>query len=299
MTTGADIHFALAFDKAALIGAHVTMRTVLDHLNPANRAYFHCFGPPLPAEDIACLRKTLDGSRRDYAIRFIDMSASRFLHMKWLGGFTTYLRLIIPPLCDVERIIYLDSDLLVFTDLGSLFYTHLDSCVMGAVSWHKRGISNDKHFFSEVGLDTSKPYFNAGVLLIDAIRWKEENITQRCLELGDRYGKSLPTADQTILNVVFNDAFSLLPRKYNTPVAPGRAPLSAEIYSDRVIHLVSHPKPWDLFGWLNGQYSLYRQEFAKTSLRSQMARRHFRDVWRTLRWSRAYWNCVRQRLSGR
>jgi len=291
-----DIHLALAFDTGALVGAHLTMRSILEHLSPTARANFHCYGPPLPASDIACLRSTLDSSGRDYNIEFIDVSPSRFASMKWQGGFATYLRLIIPALCEVERIIYLDSDLLVFTDLSHLFAWPLEECVLGAVSWHDGSVSNDQRFFRKLQMDSGEPYFNAGVLLVNAPRWKEENFTERCLQLGDRYGKALPTADQTILNIVFHGSFCSLPRKFNTPVVPGRASLACEVYQDRVIHLVSHPKPWDPFGFLNGQYALFRQELEKTALGPYSSTLTLKKCRRVLRWSAGYLKCLSRRL---
>lgn len=219
--------------------------------------------------------------------------------MKWQGGFATYLRLVIPEISCVDRLIYLDCDLLVFCDLTELAEVPLEGRPLGAVSWHDAHVSNDGRFLESLGMDTSKPYFNAGVLLVDVKRWKCAGITERCMALGDRYGTSLPTADQTLLNIVFHSSFTELPRKFNTPVEPGRAPLAPHVWQNRVIHLVSHPKPWDLWGGLNGQSKLFRIEFAKTALPPRSADiALLKRLQRTVRWSMPYWKCIRQRLRG-
>ncbi len=293
-----DVHIPLAFDSNALIGAHVTMRSALAHLNPSARAVFHCYGPSLSPEQETRIRHTLDTADREYVIRFATLSPSRFQHMKWLGGFATYLRIVIPEVSDTDRLVYLDADLLVFADLAELFAMPLGNQLLGAVSWHHADISNDKNLFKRLGQDSSALYFNCEVLLIDAAKRRQERITRRCLELGDQYGKALPTADQTILNLVFHKALLPIPKRFNTPVAPGRAPLPREMCSNRVIHFVSRPKPWDPLGWLNGQHRVFCTEVEKTALGLDDLRRGRAPFGRVIRWWRPYVKCTLGRLAG-
>ncbi|MEM2002938.1 MAG: glycosyltransferase, partial [Candidatus Methanomethylicaceae archaeon] len=171
------------------------------------------------------------------------------------------------------------ADLLVLADISQLYAISLEGHALGAVSWNKIAESNDRSFFEQLGMSTEAPYFNAGVLLIDANQWRKSNIGPRCFEVLDRYGAALPTMDQTVLNLVFYKSFFQLPRRFNTPVTASRPPLARSVVASRVIHLVAYPKPWDAFGFLNGQFELFQFWFRQTAYRGKRpSMLHMRNV---------------------
>ena len=67
--------------------------------------------------------------------------------------------------------------------------------------------SNDGEFFYDDGFPVERNYFNAGVLLFDAFKWRKEEWSNKCLDFGQTYGRGLPTADQTILNCLLGNKF--------------------------------------------------------------------------------------------
>lgn len=290
------VHFALAFDQGALIGAHVTMRTVLRHLTRSCKAVFHCYGPPISEEDLGQIHDTLRAVGTPYTLEFTTLTPERFSHLKWQGGFTTYLRLLIPTMIPAPRVIYLDSDLLVYANLAELWRTDLAGNALGAVSWDNWGSSNDSALCKHLGFDPRMPYFNAGVLLVDCDAWRAGSLTDQSLEVAEREKNHLPSAEQTILNIVFYNSVTLVPRRFNTPVDPGRPCLSAADRENRVIHLVSHPKPWELFGGLHGQFRLFVSEAKSTALPRYRIPLGLPAVNRMFRYSRAYLKCVKGRL---
>jgi lipopolysaccharide biosynthesis glycosyltransferase len=160
----------------------------------------------------------------------------------------------------------MDADLLVLCDLSELYDRDMQGYTLGAATWTSIELSNDRRFFEAIGLDLDAPYFNAGVLLIDRHNWVAQNVTAKCLDLAFRYRKTIPTVDQTILNLYFYKNYLHIPRYFNTPVSASRPPLSPESYRNRVIHLVAYPKPWEPLGVLNGQYHFFRFWLAKTEL---------------------------------
>jgi len=113
---------------------------------------------------------------------------------------------------EVERVLYLDADVVVRRPLDELWETDLDGCVLGAVRdpvipWAAAPAALP---WEDLGVDPDTPYFNAGVLVIDAGRWRSERITERALHvLGEH---RLRYADQCALNAVLAGQWA--------PVAP-------------------------------------------------------------------------------
>jgi lipopolysaccharide biosynthesis glycosyltransferase len=131
------------------------------------------------------------------------------------AGLFTYARLVSAELFpEIKRAIYLDTDVVVNRDLGELFDLDLCGFPIGAVQdrftpvashplsildWQNRGISADE------------PFFNAGVLLIDYARWREEKIGERALEFARGNKDICVRWDQTALNILlYKDRKSVL-----------------------------------------------------------------------------------------
>jgi lipopolysaccharide biosynthesis glycosyltransferase len=158
----------------------------------------------------------------------------------------TYARLqiahVIPD--SVSRLLFLDADLLVLGDLTELWNSELDGHVAGAV------LDN-----LDAQLKVNRPglelvprvqhYFNAGVLLIDPQRWREERISEKALE----YLKQNPTspfADQDALNVACNGIWKKLDSTWNCQDS-GKTDIARMSLAERpaIVHFFTRNKPWN------------------------------------------------------
>lgn len=121
---------------------------------------------------------------------------------------------------EVKRVLYLDVDMIVLSEISILYNTDLKSFPIGAVldpkikrfdnSWG--GIKN----YKELGLDGNTAYFNTGLLLIDVDRWKENNTTQKVIDCIEKNKSYLNYPDQYGLNVVFANEWFQIDRSWNT-----------------------------------------------------------------------------------
>ena len=131
---------------------------------------------------------------------------------------TAYFRVFAPYAVpkELDRILYLDVDMIVLEDISKLWYTDIGDAIFGAVqdlqkvvscSWG--GIPN----YKALGMSADTKYFNSGLLLIKAKEWREADITNRvfaCLHENLQY---INYADQYGLNVALvNQWFELDPR---------------------------------------------------------------------------------------
>lgn len=292
-----DMNLVFCIDRKGVVGLHTTLSSLLAHLCSSDPVSIYLFHASLSPHDIEQLAKTIAKSPQSANVRLIprDIEIGMFEPLKNHVGFgwMTYARILVPDLLsNLDRVIYLDNDLLVYADLHELWQHDLNGATIGCATWGNLSQSNDRLFAAEQGMPSERPYFNAGVLLIDVHKWNTLNCTNECMNIGLKYGSNLPSADQTILNVLFGDSFSAVPRRFNTPVTASRAPLSDADISDRVVHLVARPKPWDAFGSLNGQSALFDRELLRTVIPN------YRRPWprfQSLRLSPAYLKCLIKR----
>ncbi len=162
-------------------------------------------------------------------------------------------------LADVAgRAIYLDVDVLARGSLAPLATVALHGHPVGAVrSVHFPSIASwgavDR--WRELGLDPRAPFFNSGVLVIDAQRWRALAVGARCLDYLKSPAVRGANADQEALNVVLHAAWEPLDPMWNqqTPMLdPSHA--AVLLFTDeqvrealddpRVVHFLARPKPW-------------------------------------------------------
>ena len=119
-----------------------------------------------------------------------------------------YYRLILAEIIpDLNRIIYLDGDTLIYDDLSEMYNLEMENnIILGFVD-------NSYKKAEEFGIQTYK-YIVSGVLLINLKEIRKENITQKFFEFMDKYQDKLTQEDQTVINIVLHGRIGLLPPKF-------------------------------------------------------------------------------------
>lgn len=94
-----------------------------------------------------------------------------------------YLAEIIPS--DVERIIYLDSDIIMVDDISKLWEADMNNTVVAAPEYCHANFTdyfNEAFWFSDMKKEfegRNPCYFNTGVMVIDLGKWREGGYTER------------------------------------------------------------------------------------------------------------------------
>jgi len=120
----------------------------------------------------------------------------------------SYFRLLFSKLIvDIDRIIYLDGDTLVFTDLTEMINLEMNNNIV-------LGFVDNSYKKAEIfGIKTLK-YITSGVILIDLKKMREENIEPKFFEFIKNNKNNLYKDDQTIINIVLHGRIDLLPPKF-------------------------------------------------------------------------------------
>ena len=152
----------------------------------------------------------------------------------------TFARYFIPDFVTEDKVLYLDSDLVVTGDLTDLFELDLGENYLAATR---------SCFGAGVG-------FNAGVLLIDNKKWKSNNMRQQLVELTEKEHENVGEGDQSILNILFQSSYYQLEDTYNFQVGfdAGAAEKNHAFVFEipltplpKILHYISPDKPWKQF----------------------------------------------------
>jgi lipopolysaccharide biosynthesis glycosyltransferase len=191
----------------------------------------------------------------------------------------TYARLLLPELLPVSasRVLYLDADVLVLGDLEELWKADLEGAALGAVQ-DSDGVAHGTRLWqltTDARLGSPHripPYFNAGVLLIDLTRWREERVSEKAIDYMDRNPDSL-LSDQDALNYAclrlwkpFASLWNFQDHDLRTEIevlAGGRP---------KIVHFAGRWKPWNPAS-LSPDAQLYDGFRSRTAFRRRLPER--------------------------
>lgn len=156
-------------------------------------------------------------------IRFIDVSLEDFagfpLNIRHIS-ITTYARLKLGEyIADCDKVLYLDTDVLVRDGLKPLWDTDLGGNWVGACI--DLFVERQEGYKQKIGMADGEYYFNAGVLLINLKKWRRHDIFKMSCEWVEQYKDVMQYQDQDILNGLFkggvcyaNSRFNFMPTNY-------------------------------------------------------------------------------------
>lgn len=186
----------------------------------------------------------------------------------------SFLRFQIPRvLPHLERVIYLDADVLVLRDLGRLYATELAENVIGAavdiplqqMLWGNGGCPGDTDFLNQ--LETApgftkkelEGYVNSGVLLMQLTGLRRLNFETAAVKMLRESGRNLRLGDQDVMNFLLKGRIRHIDPRWNSMVTrinrntPFRDPSAAAAFKLQqrrpfILHFTDVPKPWSLTG---------------------------------------------------
>ena len=222
----------LAANYAYVEQVMTTIKSICYH----NRSIrFYLINNDFPNEWMKQLNKRLE--KFDSEIINCRVTSEQILRYKTDISYTVFLRYFVTDFVKEDKALYLDCDLVVTKNLDDLFATDLQNYPLAAV----RDFGGRVYFGQEI--------FNAGVLLINNVLWKKDNMTQRLIDLTNEWHDKVNQADQSILNMLFENRWLELDFDYNHIViherfANYRFPNGQEYPG--IIHYLSERKPWQV-----------------------------------------------------
>ncbi|MEM7454427.1 MAG: glycosyltransferase family 8 protein [Planctomycetota bacterium] len=272
----ADPVLLCAADENYVKPLAVTLHSAASHLRVGARLRVLVMDGGLSEGSWHALRETLNDLPVDMHVIVPDRGLVEDLVTSHHITHTAYLRLLAARLLpdSIDKLIYLDSDVLVQDDLCKLWETDLEGNYCLAVPDiacpfvdARKADSNFKKSspymaalspirnWKQLGLDPAEPYFNSGVMVINLARWREEQIHVRLLDILRKHRRFVWCWDQYALNVAFSGNWKALPLRWNQGAHAfdypddTHSPLDREQFREMrknpaIIHFTTEWKPW-------------------------------------------------------
>ncbi|MGP7817097.1 glycosyltransferase family 8 protein [Niallia sp. 01092] len=150
-----------------------------------------------------------------------------------------YFRLSIPDLLNqtIEKVIYLDSDLIVQEDIANLWNTPINHYLLAAVQ--DPGAKKYGRY-KALSIPVQAGYFNSGVMVLNVKKWRELNISEKVIAYIKDNPEKIRLLDQDGLNAILYNNWLPLDPKWNYQTAH----IGKLLIEPSIIHYTTGKKPW-------------------------------------------------------
>ncbi len=173
--------------------------------------------------------------------RYLDSISDKFPIRDYYSK-TTYFRLYIAEIFNnLEKAIYIDSDTIVNGDISELYNYDVSAHLVGACHEQVMRQIDVYGTYAEtvVGVDRNE-FFNAGVLLINCIEFRNQRVLDKFSRMLGEYN-FVVTQDEDYLNVICKGQVLWIPQNWNTEVFFDLPYNSDEV---KIFHYIMTEKPW-------------------------------------------------------
>lgn len=296
-----DVVILFACNELFVPYLSVALQSISEHANPGRRYDVVVLSNSLSDTSMCTLHDQV--TRDNFGIGFLDaMAALGDIKLPRHGHFAceTYYRLLAPEmLVDVDKAIYMDSDLVALCDLAELYDTDVTGCLLAATrdadtagqcAGYDAAILS--YLRDEVGLKEPYDYFQAGVLVMNLKEFRKRHSAGTSIEIAA--SKHWHWLDQDVLNLLAQGDYRRLDTSWNTLmdwqhlrrshiVAQAPERIQAEYDTARANPRVVHYAGPDDRPWLYPRCDMgeYFWDFASRSPYHDELQRRLRASWRT------------------
>lgn len=246
----ATIHVCLISDAAYARQLLVAMTSILATAGPEEALAFHIVDGGLGQEarrGIARLKRI-----RPFACHYLEASEAELTRFPGHRcAPCAYYRVLLPRLLpELDRLIYLDCDLIALGSLSELWATRLGDKGLAAArdftDYVKDNQATQNHL-AGFGFDLGNHYFNSGVMLLNLDKMRRMDFETRFFAARARLEGRIRFSDQDVYNYLFQGDLALLDQGWNVQAPFGLLPEKVFDFSGldlRIIHYTTDVKPW-------------------------------------------------------
>ena len=212
LNMGKTVHLVYMADSKYLPYMMTSLYSAIKNKNRTTKYHVHVIAKDFSNKDKTTLQKltakNIDINIYDAEDKNLDTS-----HLGRFGSFNISLQklFIADYLKEIDKVLYLDSDTLVQSDLSKVYDTPVENVYVAAV---KDGLMYQfPEHIDELSLRDKNFYFNSGVMLLNLNKIRNDKIINRALIYFNTHQDVF--GDQDILNVVFKGKVTPLSYRYN------------------------------------------------------------------------------------
>ncbi len=207
------INIAMIIDQNFIAPSLATIKSMRDSKNKHKEYQIHILAVNVSSRIKNEFHKL---QTKDLSIKFIDCSSQKYEGMHnfdsskpCVASISALIKFDIPNLIPhLNKILYLDGDIIVNKDLSPLYDEDVSNYYVAAVK-----DSGRMYYVTEQTKDLND-YFNSGVMLLNLEKMRLDNLTDKLIETK-KNSTDNSLMDQNIFNIVMNGNAKLLDIKYN------------------------------------------------------------------------------------
>ena len=243
MSTG--IHIVFCINDAYVSHLGTTMASVLAN-NPQTDFVFYIVSTDLSADSKKKIEKLKVRFPR-FSVTYLTPPKELFQNLKLTINYIsseTYFRYAIADLLpDLDKVLYLDADLMVTGDLMPLWQTSLSGeggYLAAAVpdAWIEK-----LNYKSTIGFHKEDVYVNAGVLLLNLKKMREQSVSKQFFDMHEVWKDRIFYQDQDIINLTLRGKIKLVDSIYNFTTYHYKKE-KAKRKQAVIFHFTGAKKPW-------------------------------------------------------
>lgn len=246
------------------------LQSIVQNTSSTRQYEIYVLTTSITTEHIEMLKKTVVIDNR-FLFKCINVSSifgSKEFYTNYHIGKETYYRLIIPLLfSNTNKVLYLDSDMIVNADVAELFDTNITGSYLAAIKdidiagqlYNNYRLKN--YLEEDVAISNVYNYFQAGCLLLNLSEIRKKYSSSDLIRVATN--RQWTYLDQDVLNHLFNDKVVYLNQCWNTMMdwreqnssrmaILKKAPFT--LYNEylearkspKIVHYAGYQKPWNV-----------------------------------------------------
>lgn len=248
------MNFAIATDKNFIMQACVLIKSI--EFTQKSKSKIFILHDDLNENDKSLIISQFNSEIIEIVFFYVKLDNFNFhtenkVHLSKATYFRLYLHKLLPP--EIDRILYLDCDMIVLDNLENLYNIdfHDKPCAVVIDMFN-----NCEEIYNRLNYQQDSGYFNAGMILINLPIWKKEEISEKALSFIQSHPKKCLAHDQDALNKALSGNFIISSVRYNMQLDFFRdysnlivnkiyyQDINHSIKKPAIIHFTGPTKPW-------------------------------------------------------
>ena len=259
-------NIAIAMSSSDLYAPYVSVliQSIMDNSSEENNYDILVLNKDISDKNQRIISKHVNSEH--FSVRFIDTNKyleGRTLHTQGLAIETYFRFFLIDIMKNYSKVVYLDCDMIVNTDIAKLYNMDIADCYLAAardanlITCYYLNTKWTPYLDEIVKMKNPNNYFQAGALLVNLDEFRKDFTLDECLHICSGYKWKL--FDQDVLNMLCQDKCQILDMRWNVMsgeefrlqhiLKNSSEELREEYLASRedpyVFHYCGKKKPWD------------------------------------------------------
>lgn len=244
------INVLYTIDNNYCVFSLLSINSILEHNESKSEYYFYIVEQGLTDSNKQRMKDFIE--KRNQKVFFINIDSEKLFSANIYNhpviNYITSIALarlfaseILPE--EIDKLIYLDSDTLILSDLKDLYDIELDKYYAGLV------VNQEQNLYPKTLYDFKNGYYNSGVMLINLKKWRQENLSKifKNFYIDNvnlfTYKKDKTNVfrlvDQDLVNIVLDGKIKPLDLKWNQQ-------FFLKNDKEGIVHYIGKRKPWKM-----------------------------------------------------